>query len=169
MQKHKEIVPSVVRFIRLGPGNRWAEACVRDSRIVLGHREVPHELAKVDDWDGVRLKEKGRSKAMATSTLRETKEFYMLGADCLWVTFWNGRLWWAFAEPNVFLVPGDADRDGARYRRVIGQWQSTDIFGRLLLIDRLPDDLTKTRRHRRTVCRVPHEDYAISAINGAAA
>ena len=102
-----------------------AASCLEESRIVLSHKEIPHELANVGDWDAVRtiLESDGsRSKAIVTSIIRELQEFYTLGSDCLWVTFGGGKLWWAFAEPDVMPVIGDADRNGARYRRVIGHW-----------------------------------------------
>lgn len=169
MHQLMRITPSNVRFIRLGPGNRWADACFDNNHIVLSHKEVPHELAVTGDWAKVKSSlenDVGHSLSVATSALREIKEFYTLGPDCLWVTFVDGKLWWAFAEPEVVPLPGDAERDGARYRRVIGRWRSTDIFGRSLLTDQLSTELTKTRMHRRTICRVGHQDYAIGMING---
>lgn len=172
MQKGLNIGPSCVRFIRLGPGNRWAKACIEKDQIVLSHREVPHDVAVAGNWALARNileADANQCKATVTSALRELSEFYTLGPNCLWVTFWEGKLWWAFAEADVMPLAGEPDRDGARYRRVIGHWQSTDIFGRQLSIQQLSDDLTKTRRHRRTVCRVGHEDYAVRAINGLAA
>lgn len=36
--------------------------------------------------------------------MREVKDFYTLGSDCLWITFADGSLWWAFAWPEVTML-----------------------------------------------------------------
>ena len=71
--------------------------------IHFGHRSVPHNLCVRGEWDAVvrHLADLGRSPAKAKDGMREIRDFYTLGADYLWITFADGHLWWAFAEPAV--------------------------------------------------------------------
>jgi len=52
--------------------------------------------------------------------MREVQDFYSLGADCLWITFADGRLWWGFAAPEVALLGGAALLQASRARKIIG-------------------------------------------------
>ena len=169
MQPLPKIKPVEVRYIKLGPGNRWASLSIANNRIPFGHKEVPHELAEAGDWEAAKARLSGsdaRSPAKATDFVREIREFYTLGADCLWITFVDDKLWWAFAEPEVIAVTGDPDIRGARYRRVIDRWRCENIKGETISIHDLSTKLTKTGTYRQTLCRVEHADYAVRIING---
>lgn len=162
----ERVAPSEIRYIKLGPNNAWANHCIANDRMDIGHSGVPHELAVSGDWGGVRACWGDKiSRSKASDFLREVRDFYTLGANCLWVTFANGRIWWAFAEPEVMLNPNQSSDQGSRYRRVIGSWQSTDSRGKPLLIDDLSSKLTKTAAYRQTICRVAAEDYLLRLIN----
>ena len=114
--------PSAVRYIKLGPGGAWLDRCLSEGLIKLGYENVPHDVATAGRWDLAEqgLLAEGRSLGKAKSFVREVRDFYTQGADCLWVTIGQGRLWWAFAEPLV--MPLDEPGRGFRYRRTIGGW-----------------------------------------------
>lgn len=169
MHKIPKIKPIEVRYIKLGPGNAWARSSIASNRIPFGHKEVPHELADAGDWGAAKALlsgPDGRSPAKATDFVREIREFYTLGADCLWITFVDDKLWWAFAEPEVIAVTGDQDIAGARYRRVIDRWRCANVKGATITVHDLSTKLTKTGTYRQTLCRVEHADYAVRIING---
>ncbi|MEL7042967.1 MAG: hypothetical protein AAGL90_15715 [Pseudomonadota bacterium] len=156
-----------MRYIKLGPNNLWFEDCLANDRIDFGHHVVPHEAALTGDWDAVRaVWSAGTSPAKASDFLREVKDFYSQGSDCLWITFAQGRLWWAFAEADVILHDQPNEGAASRYRRVIGSWRSSDRFGHSLVISDISSKLTKTAAYRQTLCRVQAEDYAVRLING---
>jgi hypothetical protein len=160
------IAPAAVRYIKLGPGGGFFERCVEDGILEFGHSAVPHELALTLDRDAIeaRLVGEGRSPAKAKDFSREVADFYGLGADCLWITIGAGRLWWAFAEPEVIPIEPTRGR-GARFRRVIGAWRDTDVAGRTLSLETLSTRLTKVAAYRQTVCRVEAEAYLLRRIN----
>ena len=113
-----KINPSAFRYIKLGTGNRLAKDCIERGIIRLGFDGVPHALCQAGDWEGVRktLQGLGKKAGAATNQANQIEDFYTLGEDVLWVTFWDGKLWWAFAQPDVHQ-----DQDNAyltRYRRV---------------------------------------------------
>lgn len=162
----ERVAPSEIRYIKLGPNNAWAAHSIDNDRIDFGHGGVPHELAVSGDWDGVRACWGDKiSRSKAGDFLREVRAFYTLDSNCLWFTFANGQLWWAFAKPEVILNHSQSDSEGSRYRKVVGAWQSTDRLGRPLLIDNLSSRLTKTAAYRQTICRVAAKDYLLRLIN----
>lgn len=163
------IQPTAVRYIKLGRGGAWAQNCIADGEVHFGYRAVPHEVCRQGDWDEVaRLAvEAGRRPAKANDAVREIREFYSLGAGCLWITFADGHLWWAFAEPEV-IWRGDSEDGsrGPRMRRTVDGWRKTSTHGEPLRIDQLSLKLTQVAAYRQTLCKVKEEDYLLRRING---
>jgi hypothetical protein len=164
-----KISPAAVRYIKLGRGGAWFSRCIREGLIEFGHSQVPHEVAISYSRDELELfyQGLGRSPGKAKDFARELQDFYSLGSDCLWITIGDGRLWWAFAEPQV--IPADAgaaEGRGARYRQVIGAWRDTDVNGEPLTLTTLSTRLTKVAAYRQTLCRIDAEDYLLRRING---
>ena len=159
--------PRAIRYIKLGPQGCWFDRCQDESLIELGHHSVPHRLALDGDWAAIErllVEEQRRSPSKAKDFVREVRDFYTLGDDCLWITIAEGRLWWAMAEPEVFPIAGE--NRGARARRVIGAWRGTDLAGARLDISGLSTRLTKTAGYRQTICGVAAEDYLLRRLNG---
>ena len=78
----------------------------------FSHASVPHALCAEGDWEKVTrflVDTDGRSLGKARDATREIREFYTLGADCLWITFADGHLWWAFADPEVIWLGGSSE------------------------------------------------------------
>lgn len=161
------VAPAHLRYIKLGPGGAWFERCREEGIIEFGRRSVPHELAATKDWAAIErwLAADGCTPGKAKDFTREIADFYGLGADALWITIEAGRLWWAFAEPEVTPINAGPDR-GARFRKVIGCWRDTDLTGRLLTLDTLSTRLTKVAAYRQTLCKVGAASYLIRRING---
>lgn len=162
------INPTDIRYIKLGSGGRWETSSLEHRALHFGYSTVPHDLCVAQDWDAVarHLADEGRSPAKVTDALREIRDFYTLGADCLWVTFARGHLWWAFAEPEVTWLGSDEDGRGARMRKARGGWHKTNINGRLLQIDGLSTRLTQVAAYRQTICSVKAAGYLLRRING---
>lgn len=163
------IKPAEVRYIKLGPGNAWFRHCRETGRIALGHAAVPHELAQAGDWEAVSrhlVEVCGRAANKASDFTREIRDFYTLGADCLWITFAEGRLWWAFAALGVDWQGGDGAETGVRYRTLRQNWSDKDIEGNTLDASRLSTKLTCLMAYQQTLCSVAAADYAVRRING---
>src|SRR5438874_5141513 len=108
------IAPSTVRFIKLGSGGGWERDCIEgpDPCIRFGFNNPEHETCLKGDWEKLRSYWTQHHPKKATMIVNATRDFYALGADTLWITFYQRKLWWCFAEPKVDLQP-----DGSRARR----------------------------------------------------
>jgi hypothetical protein len=160
--------PSAIRYIKLGPGGRWARTCLDEGELHLGHAAVPHDLALTGEREAIRqhLLATGLRGGVAASFAREVADFHTLGAGCLWITFAEGRLWWAFAEPEVSWLGGDGSgAHGVRRRRVIGVWRCTDLAGGELRQESLSTRLTQLAAYRATLCGVQEAEYLLGRLN----
>jgi len=88
------------------------------------------------------------------------RAFYTLDESTLWITFYQGKLFWCFASSQV-----DEIADGSRTRRTLGPWSCCDIEGHELHYDNLSGALTKVQGFRGTICTVNQADYLIKRIN----
>ena len=163
-----KIAPADARYIKLGTGGRLAQACIAQGVIRLGFDGVPHEACLTGNWEAVRrsLRKPDRFSGAATNQAQQIEDFYTLGADTLWITFWDGRLWWAFAEPGVVCDP--AKDYLTRHRRTVGPWRCTDIAGDQLNVRDFSTKLTQLAAFRGTLCKVSQFDYLVRRINGEA-
>lgn len=156
-------------FIRLGEGGKWAEQALARGEMHFGDPSPgAHALALDGDWPGV-----GENWLAAgltrpdrlTSDLREVRAFYTLGPETLWLTMFKGRLYWAFAAPEVFETKTDASASGAFARKTLGGWRSTDVAGLPLTRDRVSSAIWKTTGYQRTICRFADPERVIRRIN----
>lgn len=160
-----KITASAIRYIKLGTGNRLAKECIEQGIIRLGFDGVPHDLCMTDDWDGVHqtLRRLGKAQGAATNQAQQIQDFYTLDADALWITFWEGKLWWAFAEAGA--LPYDS-HEYRRHRRTRSPWRCTDVNGETLALRNFSTKLTQTAGFRGTLCNVRERDYLLRRING---
>lgn len=159
--------PSAVRHIRLGAGSKFAEACIKGGYVGLSFKEQAHEACTAGDWSAIAvgLRSLGEKLGTVTSHVREIQDFYTLGADALWITFWQGKLWWAFAEPDVAW---HADQYDAlpRQRRTLGAWRCADLQGKTLWMRELGTRFTQVEMYRGTICQVKEQDYLLRRLHG---
>ena len=160
--------PSAVRYIKLGKGGAWSPDAIAQGVIPFGFRHIAHEPCAAGDWETVRqqLVAAGRTNSGVTQGLRELRDFYELGDDCLWVTFADGHLWWAFAAREVIPVIDPNDNGPRRFRRTIGGWSRHSLTGEALAIRSLSSALTRVAGYRMTICTVDPEDYLLRRIRG---
>ena len=163
------ISPKETRYIKLGEQNRWAAYAVDQGELHFGYQSVPHDMCLHGDWDAVTrflAQSGGQGMREARNAAREIRDFYTLGADCLWITIFDKHLWWTFAAPEVtWLGPEAADR-GVRMRKAIGGWRKADVTGQPLRSDQLSTRLTQLSAYRMTICSVRTADYLLRRING---
>jgi hypothetical protein len=163
------ISPKETRYIKLGEKNRWAAYAVDQGELHFGYQSVPHDMCLHGDWDAVTrflAQTGGQGMREARNAAREIRDFYTLGADCLWITIFDKHLWWTFAAPEVtWLGPEAADR-GVRMRKAIGGWRKADVTGQPLRSDQLSTRLTQLSAYRMTICKVRTADYLLRRING---
>lgn len=166
----EKIAPSAVRYIKLGPKNQWAPAAFERGELHFGYKTISHELCAAGQWDQVTqiLIAEGRSGGKETDATREIRDFYTLDQTCLWITFADRRLYWAFAEPEVIWAGPETEAQGCRVRKTIGPWRSSDTAGRPLLFEELSTRLTQVASYRQTLCSVRDQDYLLRRVNGEA-
>lgn len=149
----EQVTASTIRYLKLGAGGRWEHA-LDHGRIGWGLPSDPHAEALAGDWDAVKAQygETTSAKGTATGYTNEARAFYDRNPDVLWVTFARGRMWWAFAEPEVHWTGGDGAAEPTRYRAARGGWSDRDLSGVGLDLDRLSTSLTQLAGYRRTIC-----------------
>lgn len=167
------IAPATVRYIKLGRGDAWAKRCFAMGRIEFGSGTAKelHELASIGNWNAVErqyVSRFGRTPSKATDFARQDRDFYTLGSDCLWITFADGYLWWAFATPEVDWLGGDGQSHGSAVRSTIGSWSNCDINGVALVQSKLSSRLTMVAAYRQTLCQVKSARHVVDRINAEA-
>ena len=156
---------SDIRYIKLGRGGTWADESLAHGFLSFGYHSIPHEVCQSGDWDEVRsLLSDRKSEGSITSGVNEVAAFYEQPADCLWVTFAQGHLWWGFAERKVIGLDGHPDGGPSRIRPMIGGWSKWDARGEPLLASRLSSKLTKVANFRGTICTIEDEPYLLRKI-----
>src|SRR5262249_27233019 len=128
---------------------------------------IPHEVCERKDWKEVaRLLSDRKSEGAKTAGANEVRAFYEQGKDCLWITFADGHMWWAFADPKVEWI-GDGTSDSpSRKRATLDSWRNTDMFGKPLKVTSISSKLTKVQSFRATICKVEQKGYLLRRING---
>lgn len=169
-RKAPPVTASKVRYIKFGPGGRWEAASLDQGRLDWGLTDDPHEMALEGDWEGLRKHYQGQrtTRASATADQTEAQAFYDCDPDALWITFARGKMWWAFAEPEVEWLGGDGQSQGTRYRLTRDGWHDSDLAGAALNVDRLSTSLTQVAGYRRTICAVTEVAYCLRMINAEA-
>ena len=162
-----EIRPAEIRYIKLGPSGAWSGTCFARGELHFGYRTERHDFAAKGDWDGVvaHYVKEGRTPGKARDLAREFRAFYTLGGDCLWITFADRHLWWAFAEPGVTLLAPEESNGAGGMRRTMDGWRKVNIKGAPLRVDTLSSKLTQLAAYRQTICRVSASDYLLRRIN----
>lgn len=159
-----KIQPKDARYIKLGSGSLFERACIeKDSSIRIDYATVPRDKCLAGEWDDVRqwfIDKQGSDPGAATRHRAQIRDFYEADADMLWVTFYNNRLWWCFAQPDVILLPDDT-----KVRKTVDGWHSTDVTGEPLDMGYLNGQLLSMQGFRGTICRVKLFDYLVRKIN----
>ncbi|MEP0322129.1 restriction endonuclease [Bauldia litoralis] len=169
LAKFPSIAPATVRYIKLGEKGCWENASLDRAELHFGENEgeAVHAMGRRGDRAGIvaELVRRGRAQGSAADAARQIVDFYQLGADCLWITFARGRMWWAFAEPEVISLETASRDHGDCKRQVIGIWRDTDLLGEPLRMDLLSSKLTQLAAYRNTICSVAEEAYCLRRIN----
>jgi hypothetical protein len=157
--------PTQVRYIKLGAGGGWTAQAFDQGIIPVDFHEVPHEPCVSGEWDQVKrhLKDIGTPASTATSWTRELRDFYEQDERCLWITFANGHLYWALAEPGVIATPNDSGHP-QRHRRTVDGWHRDALDGTPLTTRSLSSALLKTAGYQMTICAVEHEAYLLRRL-----
>jgi hypothetical protein len=164
------ITAKTARYISLK--NKSSDIGALDfGEIRLGADSVPDELATEGDAEKIEqyLTQLGHSQHAAAAGAQEVKDFYSLGADCLWVTFARDHPWWTFADPQVIWIMKDFVLTDQRVRKSIGGWRNTDINGAPLKFSRRSGRITRLATHGRTRPDAETLRDLLQLINGTAA
>ncbi len=158
-----KINPSSALFIKLGNKGIWEKECIESGTLRIGFDEFTHEYLMQGNTDGIKKAYQGKkvSKGIITLFQNQISNFYNPDINVLWITFYNQKLWWCFAD-NIFKGKGN----DVKLRYVIDQWCSTDIYGKELHVDNLSGQLLKTQGYQSTICKVDAFDYLVNKING---
>lgn len=161
-----KIEPRNVLFIKLGDAGKWEENCIKHGELKIGFGEADFKTCLNGKWEKITnyystRKEKPNDKRTASRYMGELKYFFEEPDDTLWITYYDKKVWWAFAHPEVTLLT-----DKRKIRKVIGSWRDFNINGKKLTFDNLSGQLLKTQGYQGTICKVDAAKYLINKING---
>ncbi|MDA8009051.1 MAG: hypothetical protein MPJ22_11160 [Pirellulales bacterium] len=176
-------------FIRLGVGGGLTEKCIKNGHLVIGHPEVSHKMASLvyesPQHEVRNIIRQEFQKCLGGSAQRagryppQVMDFYTggdyhsegagTGKNTLWITFWNMRLWWTFAEgraksgrdlpkgsyPGADYSKGSGPRrpGGYHWRETTG-WRYKSLAGDALFFVNVGGCVTKSRGTRGTLCAI---------------
>lgn len=161
------IKPTTIRFIKLGEKGMWERSCIEDGTIRLGYDSPHHQDCLARRWDIVykywfNFRSGNHKKGTATRDINQVRDFYELDSNTLWFTFYNRKLWWCFAQPEVTEL-----EDLSRIRYTLNGWSSVDVTGRDLSILNIDGRVTKVQGFRGTICGLEEMgEYLVRRING---
>jgi hypothetical protein len=167
-QLREPIRPERVRYIKLGGGGSWEDECVQKGIIRFGFGTANAErlaLCRARKWGELTKSfiAEGKTKGTATRFTNETRIFFEDHGTTLWITFVGEQLYWGLLTSDP--AQPHADAQGV-WRKIAGDWHSTDVLGERLTKDRLSGALSKLAAYRGTSCDVDVADYVVSRING---
>lgn len=179
------IAPSGIRYIKLGKAGTLEQYCLDKGYCYIGFGTgdpVCFELVirasetKRDfDWEKVwnyqyKSDKSGTERSRrfrATTATNQLRLFYESDDHTLWITFVNGRLYYAFLDESL---PGLMSPDFAGSFRTCkgGGWSSQTITGEYLHEDNLSGQLVQTKSFKGASCKIKEDvsDYLIRRING---
>lgn len=166
-----KIFAEKVLYIKLGKGGEYEKECIEEkSTIKLGYHGESHELCIQGKWDvlnnGMIKNHKEWSQNTATFHLNQIKMFYEEPKTTMWITFYNHKLWYCFAEEEIiYLEKESTDRGAPKERRTVDGWHDVDVKGKHLNILGLNGNLTKVQGFRGTICNINESEYLLRKIN----
>lgn len=148
-------------YIKLGLGGEFEKECIEKNILKLGYNNINHKYCLQKNWQKIKdyYINDGKTTGTATSHINQIKKFYKGDENVLWITFYNNKLYWCFAEKDVLIQD-----DNTKIRKVIGQWSCSDLKNNTLFLDDISGRLTKTQGFRSTICSVPEKEYLLKKI-----
>jgi len=176
--------PATIRYIKLGRAGGLEERCIKEGICYIGFGTDQTEIFDLACqanrsgaeacwgalWDALYQRESDRSeqqrKTAASQARNQIRSFYSAGNETLWVTFHDGRLYYATLDKS--FEPHKSSSDGGSFRRVLGEWKCTDANHKVLSNESLSGQITKTQLFKGTSCDIsgaPRE-YLLRRLNG---
>ena len=161
------VTASRALFIKLGEGGRWEKSSIQDGEIRFGYQEIPHEVclagSQTGDWEEARRIESQHctNPGALARHINQVREFYTADDSVMWITFYVGKLWWCFAEPDV-----DGQENNDKVRKVRGHWHDSAVNGNPLWKREISGKLLAVEKFRGTICNVSEFSYLLHKVNG---
>lgn len=149
------------KYIKLGDKGKWEEHCFSDGTLRLGYNEVPASFNPNTDRNIITdlYLKLGIQKSAASNHARQVIDFYNAGPETIWITFSQGRLWWAQTHKEVEYLGKDNDT-GSRLKKTINGWHSSSAGNIPLMMRDLSGKLTRSANYRQTICSINKNAFA---------
>jgi hypothetical protein len=156
--------PTNILFIKLGEKGSYEKDCIEDRGIIkLGYHAIDHSACLSGQWGSVEQQIVDLYKtwpSATTSHKNQIRKFYEEPDSTMWISFYNGKLWYCYAEREVKI-----NADGTKERKTISGWSDSNSDGESLFIQYLSGRLTKVQGFRGTICDVKEKGYLLHKIN----
>jgi hypothetical protein len=177
------ICASAVRYIKLGKAGGLESYCIDNSLCYLGfwtnHADVLDRAVKAaastSESEFLQLRaclaarypdrDEQTRRMLATSAANQVRAFFAAENDTLWITFYSGKLYYAFLDPSK--EPKPAEGHGGCFRSTKEPWSCLDVAGGVLKAEKLSGQVTKIQRFMGTSCEITPKsrEYLLRRIN----
>ena len=149
-------------YIKLGRYGEWEKSSISESKLRIGWPQQDLSDINHGRWEVIReqISRELSDKGAATRDLNALRLICESTSQDVWITFHASRLWWCRVGAARIL-----EDHISKYREVLGIWSDADIHGNLLLINRIPGDLSKIQGFRGTACRVKEVETLQRVLN----
>ena len=139
-------------YIKLGRAGGYEQSSISESKLQFGWGGQDIRDINCGNWEKIREQLRQASKGKkgsATRSLNALRWICESTSDDLWITFYQGTMWWCKLGSNETL-----QGETSKYREVDGEWSNRDISDMTLDINSIPGVLSKIQRYQGTVCQV---------------
>jgi hypothetical protein len=167
MQSDEHLLPSSVRYIKVGQGGSWWSVSKARNEIHLGWSEVPPNLLMSGDLEAIerRVRSFHTGKSGETQDLNGLRGLIDRPSRHIWITFESGSLWWCTVTDQITVNEEGRDRDHGHFWLSCDRpWSDTSLGGRPLVMANLPGTVTATAGFRATTCAPRAADQILRLI-----
>jgi hypothetical protein len=172
-QQQDKYSAHAILFIKFGKSNPFAEESIKKGIIKFSYKEISHtdcvtmanrNVAIIDSIRGQIQQFYNCNDEEVTSHLQQLRLFYDYYPNTMFVTVYEGKLWYCFGGANETLI---LNKDLTKERGTIDGWKNTDINGNpFILADFLENIQFDTYVREIDVLKENNKRFVLSKVNG---
>ena len=163
-------LPNTVRFIRLGTKSSWVTASginsTENATVHAGWNDFDRRALLTND--PTYLCPTGRRKGKSLHADSELQYLLDKPSQHVWVTTYNGHLWWTLVEDGIHFTSGESKSQGNFYLQGTRPWSnlSLSVPPKTLHLESMPGTVGVVAGFQGTCCKPQYEGAILRSICG---